>query len=673
MKKLSIVVNVGALLAAAGVAGNLVEIKSQKLIYNATALSAEGKILAIYDDYYLQASKLTLKENKLIGEGKVLLYSADKSVYIKAKRVVYDLKTKTIKIFGAAGRVKGKYFEAKEVEIKGNLYTFRKFCGSKCSDFQAEICSKKFVYNSTSGKGELKNAVLKVENIPVFYTPYFAFLTKRKTGLLPPRLGVDYYGNFFYRQPFYWAIDRTSDATFTFDYRADKLYGLETEFRKYFAKDFYVETTQAYYYDNAEGEYWWVGRDYYRKNRYLLSGEGYKGNFQFGWEFPSDKDFYYDVYFFEDELHYKSFAKSYINYSINERDFLLNFAARYFYNLESENRTDDLVSAPDLLLYLKPQRVAENAYFDFTGSLNGYYIHEKGFLRFYLEPRLRYSTVLGTTPVAFYLKPYYLRYTTDDYDNYRNVYGVEFSAKGLLNSFDLVRTERWNLLSLWEGVYTFQPFEQRPTPNFDYFDLNSKANMFTLRGINELRYKGKRVAQLIAEQSYNFYNGYNFPTDGEWIGGHWLPLKLTYRVNTPSKRVSLSGKLYYDHYMEKVVYHTESLNLSLIKTVLGELTVNLSYVKSVDSEGEKSSNQYSYGVKFKYRRWNLKFKNRYDRMISKNVKTTISAGYVKECWALALNYSREYDRDSEKYHWSAYLTFTVFGRGVNFFLGGGEQ
>lgn len=65
------------------------------------------------------------------------------------------------------------------------------------------------------GYGFAKHAALWAGRVPVMYTPFLAFPVKqeRQTGLLTPQLGQSNRKGTEYLQPFYWAINRSSDAT----------------------------------------------------------------------------------------------------------------------------------------------------------------------------------------------------------------------------------------------------------------------------------------------------------------------------------------------------------------------------------------------------------------------------------------------------------------------------
>ncbi len=654
--------------------GGILKISASQVDLKNQTVEAIGNVTVHYEGFTLRATRLVqnLKTGEIEAFGNVTFEAKNPTLYIKCSEIEVNLEGENATFYNAGGVIKNFYFKSEKLFLNSTLYLFKKICGSECSDFQAEICAQKAYYYPDKGKGVLKDAVIKVERKPVFYTPYYSFLTKRTTGFLPPSAGVDYYGLFFYRQPFFWTIDRSSDMTATSDIRGRELFGAQVEFRKFFSKSFYIQTLNAYYYDRAKDRYWWRGRGYYRENRYLFSGEGFYGKLRYGWDYPSDKDFYYDIFFTNSELHYKSFAESYLVYDLQNRDYNVSAAFRYFYNLASTDRSKDLLVAPDTLLYLKPHRLSFFTY-DFLGSFTGFYTENGSFFRLHLRPNFRWSKTIGSVPLTFTFSPSYSYYSNSNRTETQNLLALNFKATSLLYNYDLINTQNWNWTTVWDLTYKFQPLKPKEGPNIDVLDRVAQENLFNLRSLNILSYGGVQVAELLVEQPYNFYSGYNFPTDGVYVPGHWMPLKVSYSLNDPSKFAVLNGQFYYDHQRSKIVYHTEGLTLSVIKTSTTKLSLNLSYTKSVNSAGQPQTDQYSYGFSFGRYNWKVKVKSYYDRIISKTTRQELSLGYYKKCWSLSVNYSREYNRDTGNYNWSAFLTFSVFGRGLNLFLLGGEN
>ena len=80
----------------------------------------------------------------------------------------------------------------------------------------------------------LTNAVMRVKGVPVFYTPIMYYPTKkedRATGILIPTYGASSLRGQTLHNAFFWAIDRSQDATFLYDYYSKTGQGFGSEYR----------------------------------------------------------------------------------------------------------------------------------------------------------------------------------------------------------------------------------------------------------------------------------------------------------------------------------------------------------------------------------------------------------------------------------------------------------
>lgn len=71
--------------------------------------------------------------------------------------------------------------------------------------------------NPNTGIGKVYDAKLRINDVPVLYTPYFRFPIddRRQSGLLPPHFGTSTNGGFVYAQPIYLNLAPNYDATLT--------------------------------------------------------------------------------------------------------------------------------------------------------------------------------------------------------------------------------------------------------------------------------------------------------------------------------------------------------------------------------------------------------------------------------------------------------------------------
>ena len=93
--------------------------------------------------------------------------------------------------------------------------------------------SDKISFDSDHNLGNAEGASLRFKNVPVMPLPdiSFALNDERKSGLLPPSVGVDSVGGLEVVQPYYWNLAPNRDMTFTPTYWTSRGLRLETEFR----------------------------------------------------------------------------------------------------------------------------------------------------------------------------------------------------------------------------------------------------------------------------------------------------------------------------------------------------------------------------------------------------------------------------------------------------------
>lgn len=89
------------------------------------------------------------------------------------------------------------------------------------------------------GYSTIRRGSLKVRGVPVLYLPYAKIPTRfrRTTGLLMPNIGVSSERGFVYQQPYFWAIDKQSDATFVAAVETSRRLGTELEYRYRFDRN----------------------------------------------------------------------------------------------------------------------------------------------------------------------------------------------------------------------------------------------------------------------------------------------------------------------------------------------------------------------------------------------------------------------------------------------------
>lgn len=103
------------------------------------------------------------------------------------------------------------------------------------------------------GYAYIKNSILRIYAVPVFWLPYLIVPLKsdRQTGLLTPRLLGDGAGGLAFSESFFWAISRSTDATFTVtNYEKRGLKGL-AEYRYMLNETSYGNLNSAFIVDRV--------------------------------------------------------------------------------------------------------------------------------------------------------------------------------------------------------------------------------------------------------------------------------------------------------------------------------------------------------------------------------------------------------------------------------------
>ncbi|MEM8766445.1 MAG: LPS-assembly protein LptD [Pseudomonadota bacterium] len=118
--------------------------------------------------------------------------------------------------------------EAGDMRVSGGVFTR---CEPTSNNWR--IGARSFVIRDGSDFGTARHAVVRVKNVPVFYTPYLSFPvnSERKSGWLFPLLGFSNQNGFEFAPPYYFNLAPNYDATLIPRYFQRRGLGIEGEFR----------------------------------------------------------------------------------------------------------------------------------------------------------------------------------------------------------------------------------------------------------------------------------------------------------------------------------------------------------------------------------------------------------------------------------------------------------
>jgi LPS-assembly protein len=177
-------------------------------------------------DYYTPQEKVDL-------DGDVNYW--DESLYLNAPKAHLDLDAGTGVFQNANYKLLSNWARGDADELfidAGTLTQGKNIDFSTCEPQKSfwdlstniwKISAKSLTLNHETARGTAKHAVLKIKDIPVFYTPYMSFPldAQRKSGFLMPSYGSSSRNGLEFRTPYYWNIAPNMDATLTPRYLTD--------------------------------------------------------------------------------------------------------------------------------------------------------------------------------------------------------------------------------------------------------------------------------------------------------------------------------------------------------------------------------------------------------------------------------------------------------------------
>jgi LPS-assembly protein len=187
---------------------------------NTNVYTATGNVVITKKDTKLSADFVRFDHNafKAFAQGNVLMKAGED--ILSGSSLDVDLKSETGIIHDGSVFIKENNFHISggNIEKTGeNSYAAEEATVSTCDGETPawKITGKKLKIN-IEGYGFINHATLWTKKMPVIYTPFFVFPAKlkRQSGLLSPQVGESTRKGIEYNQPYFWAINENTDATF---------------------------------------------------------------------------------------------------------------------------------------------------------------------------------------------------------------------------------------------------------------------------------------------------------------------------------------------------------------------------------------------------------------------------------------------------------------------------
>ena len=519
--------------------------------------SARGNVLIYKGNIKLLADfvRFDHKSMKAYAEGNVILTNGQD--ILSGTSMEMDLENQI-------GSVENGYLFLKEnnFHLTGNLikkvgentYSIDEASLTTCDGANPDwkITGKK-VKIKEDGEGTAQHATMWARKVPVMYTPFFYYpaRNKRQTGFLIPEAGISDRWNTYYNQPFFWAIDESSDATFYGQYMLSRGLRPGVEYR-YYLDDWSKGTWMVDWLDDRKiddgigdaSEKWGFednGTDILRKNedRYWLRGshhqkmpwgvrakldvdivsdQDYTREFRNGFMGWNDsKDFFQEVFSrdlndYNDPIRTNrlNFNKTWPLYSLN---------AQLRYDLDSRIRNSH---KPDVTLQQLPiieldgvkQRISTSPFFYNLNSQYVYYwrrqdkgtqrqdkqtqrldAHPRLYLPFQLRPFINIEPSVGVRGTIW--RPDKKEFGPDDKRYYhRELYDTRLDLFSEI--YSVFHTESNTIEAIKHTirpriVHDYIPHvDQDDLPSFDSIDRIANRNLLTYSLVNTLTFKTRK-------------------------------------------------------------------------------------------------------------------------------------------------------------------------------------
>jgi LPS-assembly protein len=198
----------------------------------------EGDVVVMQGNRTLRAPRVTIDHENRTGQVNDRVQIEEPEVILRGLEADMNLDTKAAKLKDAEFLLPEPEFrgtaEVLERDDDGNmLVTEGTFTRCEPGNRNWRIGSRSFDIKDGSDFGTARHAVVRVRNVPIFYTPYLSFPVndERKSGWLFPNMGYSSQNGLEFAPPYYLNLAPNYDAMVTPRYFQKRGLGLEAQFR----------------------------------------------------------------------------------------------------------------------------------------------------------------------------------------------------------------------------------------------------------------------------------------------------------------------------------------------------------------------------------------------------------------------------------------------------------
>ena len=198
----------------------------------------EGDVELSQGNRRLLAPSVSLDHKSRDGEATAGLRIEEPDMLIRGDRARMNLDSKVINVEGVEFLLTGPEFRGEAAEVDRDAdgtVLIERATFTRCDPLNSNwrVSARSFRVEEGSIYGVARDAVLRVRNVPVFYTPYLSIpvTDERKSGWLFPNMGYSSQNGFELGPPYYLNLAPNYDATIIPRYLQKRGTGIDTEFR----------------------------------------------------------------------------------------------------------------------------------------------------------------------------------------------------------------------------------------------------------------------------------------------------------------------------------------------------------------------------------------------------------------------------------------------------------
>ena len=509
-----------------------------------------GNVIITKLDKNLTADYVRFNQSTMdvFAEGHVVMTVGEN--IITGNSMEMNLNTETGAIYNGTIFIDENHFYIKGDKIRKvgkDAYTADKASVSTCDgDSPAWKITGRNLKVTVEGYGFVNHAALWAKKVPVLYTPFLVFPVKlkRQTGLLAPQIGYSDRKGGEYIQPFFWAINESSDATFYSHYMSSRGEKLGLEYRYVFDENskgslMYDFLDDRQVDDGSPGSEKWgyEGDGVLRPNsdRYWFRMKhdqalSYGFFAQLDIDVVSDQDYLYE---FQDgytgfndaqEYYIKEFGRGFDAYDEPVRLNRLNVSRNWsLYSLNAEIRWyDDVIKRrqeetdttlqrlPTITFYGSKQKISTSPfYFDLASEYTYFYsednprnhrvdIHPRFYLPYSFRNYLTIEPSVGLRETVWHFDKQ--EYSSSDKKTLtRELYDIKVDLSSeIFNVFNIggQRVEGIKHAIRPNIIYDYIPDkDQSELPSLDSIDQIDRKNLITYSLTNTITSKSKKVTR----------------------------------------------------------------------------------------------------------------------------------------------------------------------------------